>query len=638
MQTPTQLIEKHSTTTIDFDGIKNEVKLSEVSQSQKERIEKISGKPLHYFNKRDFIVGQRDLDLFLDDVEHNKPTYIFVSKLPNGKLSLNEYVTLKYARYLQIALNIRVIIQVLDDVKVLYRQSTVNEATKLSNDLIKDIIAIDFLLIKHLYSLIIVIMVKLMAFNDVQPFFAFDASDNIGKLSSPAIMAAPMYGAAFKSFFNSPARSIVIDSIENVQFIDTVRSYAEKLGFPAPAALFHKPVPLLTGVTKREVYSSTNCILMTDNPKEVERKINKVAFSGGRDTVEEHRRLGGDCGIDIPIQYLSIFESDDEIVKNAIEQYGKGELLSGELKKNIVVNSIKKVVAEFQDLKKPITNAVITYFTNWAQYRKGVVDGWSLKCLPEDFQPFAQDVICYAFYQIDSNYTIQPTEYNDEDLLRRIIDLKAINKDLEVFVAIGDGIDLIGNILVIKNKKRIDNHSNKHKTKPIKITLAIAANEEHLSGYNLKEIKESVSWFNLMTYDFHGKDALNYFKQNGITNEQIMMGIANYGRGWTIKEKQPYLGCKAKKPSKKMKFSEEDGFAAVFEIEQLLKNGHQEYDNKSQTMYGWNNNQFFVYDNFKTLQIKMKYCIDENLGGVMMWCFDLDKHQERLLFVNSQLE
>ncbi|KAL7722307.1 hypothetical protein QTN25_001054 [Entamoeba marina] len=87
-----------------------------------------------------------------------------------------------------------------------------------------------------------------------------------------------------------------------------------------------------------------------------------------------------------------------------------------------------------------------------------------------------------------------------------------------------------------------------------------------------------------------------------------------------------------------MKFSEEDGFAAVFEIEQLLKNGHQEYDNKSQTMYGWNNNQFFVYDNFKTLQIKMKYCIDENLGGVMMWCFDLDKHQERLLFVNSQLE
>ncbi|KAL7722308.1 Chitotriosidase-1 [Entamoeba marina] len=269
---------------------------------------------------------------------------------------------------------------------------------------------------------------------------------------------------------------------------------------------------------------------------------------------------------------------------------------------------------------------VITYFTNWAQYRKGVVDGWSLKCLPEDFQPFAQDVICYAFYQIDSNYTIQPTEYNDEDLLRRIIDLKAINKDLEVFVAIGgwefnslrktkhiftnlcekkknrnqfiksivdfckkhniDGIDLDWEypcykeqggrsmdyvnypILINSLRKELDNYSNKHKTKPIKITLAIAANEEHLSGYNLKEIKESVSWFNLMTYDFHGswdkttgphtalskqkdhlsiEDALNYFKQNGITNEQIMMGIANYGRGWTIKEKQPYLGCKAKK-------------------------------------------------------------------------------------------
>jgi len=43
-----------------------------------------------------------------------------------------------------------------------------------------------------------------------------------------------------------------------------------------------------------------------------EKKINKYAFSGGRDTAEEHRKYGGNCEIDVPYQYLSVFEYDDE--------------------------------------------------------------------------------------------------------------------------------------------------------------------------------------------------------------------------------------------------------------------------------------------------------------------------------------
>ena len=41
-------------------------------------------------------------------------------------------------------------------------------------------------------------------------------------------------------------------------------------------------------------------------------QINKHAFSGGKDTIEEHRRLGGDITVDISFQYLSFFLEDDE--------------------------------------------------------------------------------------------------------------------------------------------------------------------------------------------------------------------------------------------------------------------------------------------------------------------------------------
>ena len=41
-------------------------------------------------------------------------------------------------------------------------------------------------------------------------------------------------------------------------------------------------------------------------------QVNKYAFSGGRDTVEDHRKYGGDITVDIAYQYLTFFLEDDE--------------------------------------------------------------------------------------------------------------------------------------------------------------------------------------------------------------------------------------------------------------------------------------------------------------------------------------
>ena len=41
-------------------------------------------------------------------------------------------------------------------------------------------------------------------------------------------------------------------------------------------------------------------------------QIKKHAFSGGRDTKEEHRKFGGDTSTDVSYQYLSFFMEDDD--------------------------------------------------------------------------------------------------------------------------------------------------------------------------------------------------------------------------------------------------------------------------------------------------------------------------------------
>jgi tryptophanyl-tRNA synthetase len=41
-------------------------------------------------------------------------------------------------------------------------------------------------------------------------------------------------------------------------------------------------------------------------------QINKHAFSGGRETLEDHRKYGGDCEVDVSYQYLRFLLDDDE--------------------------------------------------------------------------------------------------------------------------------------------------------------------------------------------------------------------------------------------------------------------------------------------------------------------------------------
>lgn len=46
---------------------------------------------------------------------------------------------------------------------------------------------------------------------------------------------------------------------------------------------------------------------MTDTPKEIAKKINSHAFSGGGKTKEEQEKYGANLEVDIPYHYLRFF-------------------------------------------------------------------------------------------------------------------------------------------------------------------------------------------------------------------------------------------------------------------------------------------------------------------------------------------
>ena len=103
------------------------------------------------------------------------------------------------------------------------------------------------------------------------------------------------------------------------------------MGLMPPCSTYHR---FASGMTGGKMSSSKpeTTIFMDDTVEDMSRKV-KRAISGGQSTVEEHRRLGGDCSKDIPFQYLQFFfEHDDSAIFEVRKEYESGRMLAGEMK------------------------------------------------------------------------------------------------------------------------------------------------------------------------------------------------------------------------------------------------------------------------------------------------------------------
>ena len=144
-------------------------------------------------------------------------------------------------------------------------------------------------------------------------------SDNIGKIHFGAIQAAPSFSNSFPQIFGtkSDIPSLIPCAIDQDPYFRLTRDVAQKLRYPKPALLHAKFFPALQGPqTKMSASDVNSSIFMNDTPNQIKNKINRHGFSGGRETEEEHRRLGGNTDVDVSYQYLGFFlEDDDELAQ-----------------------------------------------------------------------------------------------------------------------------------------------------------------------------------------------------------------------------------------------------------------------------------------------------------------------------------
>ena len=147
---------------------------------------------------------------------------------------------------------------------------------------------------------------------------------------------------------------------------DVVKRMKEK-NFFLPAGLYHKFTPSLDGSLKMSKSKPESCIELPENPKIACKKIMK-AKTGGRDTVAEQKKLGGQpekCMI-FELYKQHLIEDDKELEK-IYKNCRAGKLMCGDDKKNcckLMTKFMNDFVKKTEKAKKQVKNLKFIKFPN----------------------------------------------------------------------------------------------------------------------------------------------------------------------------------------------------------------------------------------------------------------------------------
>lgn len=191
--------------------------------------------------------------------------------------------------------------------------------------------------------------------------FKNDYSNDIETISLVSKDISALFAHSYPDIFNAETniRGIALNLAP--QSVSLSRRLAVDMKWPKPALLTTKPLPALPGTDEMRSGVVNSAIFFGDNEKTVKNKINKFAFSGGKDTVEEHQRLGGNCDVDVSYQYLRYFLDDNERLETVRVDYSAGKLLTGALKAEAAA-VITSVLGKLQKNALGVSNDVIEEF------------------------------------------------------------------------------------------------------------------------------------------------------------------------------------------------------------------------------------------------------------------------------------
>ncbi|XP_062502807.1 tryptophan--tRNA ligase, cytoplasmic-like [Corticium candelabrum] len=344
-----------------------------------DRIERVTGQKVHRFLRRNVFFSHRNLEQVLDNYEANKPFYLYTGRGPSSEsMHLGHLIPFIFTKHLQDVFDVPLVVQMTDDEKYLWKDNlSLEEVHRLAFENAKDIIACGFDVNKtfifsdldymaqvpQFYQNVLRVR-KHVTYNQVKGIFGFSDSDSTGKIAFPAVQAVPSFSNTFPHIFGDRPDifCLIPCAIDQDPYFRMTRDVAPKLGYLKPALVHSTFFPGLQGPKgKMSASDASSSIFLTDTPNDIKTKINKHAYSGGRDTEEEHRKIGGNTDVDVSYQYLTFFMDDDDKLAQIKKDYESGKLLTGQLKQ-ILIEELQKLVGDHQSRRQAVTDDLVRQF------------------------------------------------------------------------------------------------------------------------------------------------------------------------------------------------------------------------------------------------------------------------------------
>ncbi|MEK6898093.1 MAG: tryptophan--tRNA ligase [Nanoarchaeota archaeon] len=318
--------------------------------------------------RRKIIFAHRDFERILDAVKNKKKFVMMTGLMPSGKFHLGHMLLVQQMIFYQ-SIGAKLYIAVADLEAYSTRQKSLEELRKIAiEQYLLNYIALglspkncdfyfqsersDYAKKSNAYYRLASNFSRYATFNE---FKAIYGEISPAKMNASLLQSADMLHPQLPEFEGKPVPTIVpvgIDQDPHLRITRDIGNRHKDYKFIKLSSTYHLFMPSLKGSGKMSSSDESSYIAMTDSPKEVETKIKKYAFSGGKDTLEEHRKYGGVPEKDVSFQYLKfLFEPNDKKLQKIYDDYKSGRMLTSELKE-ILIEKINKFLAEHQRKRK----------------------------------------------------------------------------------------------------------------------------------------------------------------------------------------------------------------------------------------------------------------------------------------------
>ena len=298
---------------------------------------------VHRLIRRGFMFGHRDIETILNAIEEGREYAVMTGIKPSGEFHLGSKLTAEeFIYFMSLSKKARGFYAIADLEAYADNKIPLEESRKIAVNNLMDLLALgldphrvyvyrqseEMNVLKMAFIFSRSVTYNMMeAIYGEKPFgLYFSALVQVGDILLPQL---PEHGG--------PKPTVVpvgADQDPHIRLTrDIVRKHTADMGFIPPAATYHKLVRDLTGQYKMSNRNPMGILYLNEDLESAKRKVMN-AFTGGRATAEEQRRLGGEpekCVIFLELLSVHFLEDDGKL-KEIYEDCKTGRVLCGECK------------------------------------------------------------------------------------------------------------------------------------------------------------------------------------------------------------------------------------------------------------------------------------------------------------------